>query len=224
MSNNQTIIRLEGVSIFQQDNLVLSEVNLQIAPAEFVYLTGSTGSGKSSLLKTLYGELKLERGLGEVAGYHLDTLKKKDIPYLRRKLGIIFQDFQLLFDRNVAENLFFVLKATGWTNPDEMAARTEEVLNLVGLGSKLHKMPFELSGGEQQRLAIARALINKPALILADEPTGNLDPQTSEDILQLLHSLIHQGTSVLMATHDFRVMDRFPARTIRCQDGKVIEM
>ncbi|GAB1449180.1 MAG: ATP-binding cassette domain-containing protein [Bacteroidia bacterium] len=224
MSNNQTIIRLEGVSIFQQDNLVLSEVNLQIAPAEFVYLTGSTGSGKSSLLKTLYGELKLERGLGEVAGYHLDTLKKKDIPFLRRKLGIIFQDFQLLFDRNVAENLFFVLKATGWTNPDEMAARTEEVLNLVGLGSKLHKMPFELSGGEQQRLAIARALINKPALILADEPTGNLDPQTSEDILQLLHSLIHQGTSVLMATHDFRVMDRFPARTIRCQEGKVIEM
>jgi cell division transport system ATP-binding protein len=223
MSETQPIIKLEEVSVFQQNNLILSEVDLQIYPSEFVYLIGTTGSGKSSLLKTLYGDLKLERGKGYIAGYHLHDLQKKDIPFLRRKLGIVFQDFQLLFDRNVAENLFFVLNATGWTNQDEKATRAEEVLSLVGLSTKLHKMPYELSGGEQQRLSIARALLNKPEVILADEPTGNLDPKTSDDILSLLHQLSSDGNTVLMATHDYRLIEKFPAKVIRCQQGHVIE-
>jgi cell division transport system ATP-binding protein len=222
MTEKQPIIKLEGASIFQQDNLILSDLNLKIYPGEFVYLIGTTGSGKSSLLKTLYGELKLEKGLGEIAGFHLDSLKKSEIPFLRRKLGIVFQDFQLLFDRNVAENLFFVLNATGWKNEDEKISRAEEVLSLVGLSTKLHKMPFELSGGEQQRLAVARALLNKPDVILADEPTGNLDPKTSDDILSLLHQLSASGNTVLMATHDYRLIDKFSAKVIRCEGGKIM--
>jgi cell division transport system ATP-binding protein len=221
MSDIQPIIKLEGANIFQKDNLILSDLNLKIYPGEFVYLIGTTGSGKTSLLKTLYGELKLEKGLGEIAGFHLDSLKKKEIPFLRRKLGIVFQDFQLLFDRNVAENLFFVMNATGWNNEDEKVSRAEEVLSLVGLSTKLHKMPFELSGGEQQRLVVARALLNKPDVILADEPTGNLDPKTSDDILSLLHQLSSAGNTVLMATHDYRLIDKFPAKVIRCEGGKI---
>jgi cell division transport system ATP-binding protein len=219
MNEKEAIIKLEDVSVFQQNNLILSNIDLQIYPSEFVYLIGTTGSGKSSLLKTLYGDLKLEQGKGFIAGYQLHNLQKKEIPFLRRKLGIVFQDFQLLFDRNVAENLFFVLNATGWENQNEKAARAEEVLSLVGLSTKLHKMPYELSGGEQQRLSIARALLNKPEVILADEPTGNLDPKTSDDILNLLHQLSADGNTVLMATHDYRLIEKFPAKVIKCEQG-----
>jgi cell division transport system ATP-binding protein len=201
--------------------LVLSGVNLKIAKSEFAYLIGATGSGKSSLLKTLYGQLKLEKGIGKIAGYDLNSLKKRDIPFLRRKLGIVFQDFQLLFDRDVFSNLEFVLKATGWKNKSEINERIDNVLKGVGLITKKHKMPFELSGGEQQRVSIARALLNTPEIILADEPTGNLDPQTSDDILGLLHDISKMGTAVLMATHDYRLIEKFPGTIYNCNNGKV---
>ncbi|MFY8166027.1 MAG: cell division ATP-binding protein FtsE [Sediminibacterium sp.] len=210
------------MSIFQQDNLVLSDVNFNIHPGEFVYLIGSTGSGKSSLLKILYGELKIEKGNAQIAGFDLKKLKKSQIPLLRRKLGVVFQDFQLLFDRDVYENLNFVLRATAWKNKAEIEHRILEVLEMVNLGTKSHKMPFELSGGEQQRLAIARALLNKPDVILADEPTGNLDPQTSDELLNLLHQISLSGTAILMATHDYRILEKFPAGIMRCEGGKVL--
>jgi cell division transport system ATP-binding protein len=222
MTEQNNIIAYKDVSIFQQDSLVLSEVNFSIQAGEFVYLIGTTGSGKSTLLKSMYGELPIAKGHAQVADYALEALKKTDIPLLRRKLGVVFQDFQLLFDRNVNENLSFVLKATGWKNNTEIENRIHEVLSLVDLATKGHKMPFELSGGEQQRVAIARALLNMPKLILADEPTGNLDPKTSDDILELLHQISKTGTAVLMATHDYRILDKFPAGIMRCESGKVL--
>ncbi len=222
MTKNTKIISLSGVSIFQQDNLVLSDVNLEIFEGDFIYLIGKTGSGKSSLLKVLYGELPFEKGIGMLSNFDLSKLKSAQLPLLRRELGIVFQDFQLLQDRSVCDNLVFVLKATGWKNQIEMDNRINEVLKMVNLSTKLHKLPFELSGGEQQRVAIARALLNKPAVILADEPTGNLDPQTSDDILKLLHQICLNGTAILMATHDYRILAKYPSKIIRCIGGKLV--
>lgn len=202
--------------------MVLQNVDLSMEKGEFVYLVGKTGSGKSTLLKTLYGELPLRAGEGEVVGYDLRQLKKKEVPYLRRELGIVFQDFQLLTDRSVQDNMWFVMKATGWKDKKEMKKRMENVLERVGLGTKGFKMPHELSGGEQQRVVIARSLLNDPALILADEPTGNLDPETTKGIVELLFEISSRGRGVLMASHDFHIMKDFPARTIKCQDSTVV--
>ncbi|MFY9310339.1 MAG: ATP-binding cassette domain-containing protein [Bacteroidia bacterium] len=219
-----TIIHLEKVSIFQKHNMVLNNVSLDIAKGEFVYLIGKTGSGKSSLLKTLYAELSLTQGVASVAGYNLSTIKRKEIPYLRRKLGIVFQDFQLLSDRNINDNLLFVLKATGWKNKNDMQKRIQDVLDKVRLGTKGFKMPHELSGGEQQRISIARALLNDPEVILADEPTGNLDPETSEDIMNLLLEISKTGRAVIIATHDIMMFNKFPSRTIKCENGNVVDV
>ena len=221
---SESIIDLENVRIFQQDSLILRQVNLSLNKGEFVYLIGKTGTGKSSLLKTLYGELAIASGKGVVAGYDLNKLKEPQVPYLRRKLGIVFQDFQLLTDRTVAENLIFVMKATGWKNKKLMEKRLQEVLSKVGLGTKHFKMPHELSGGEQQRVVIARALINEPLVILADEPTGNLDPETSEEIIQLLLAISRSGTAILMATHNYQLIEQHPARLIKVENGKVWEL
>jgi cell division transport system ATP-binding protein len=218
-----TIISLSDVRIFQETNLILYEVNIEINKGEFVYLIGKTGSGKSSFLKTIYGELSLKEGVATVCGFELFKLKRKNIPYLRRKIGIVFQDFQLLTDRSVEENLFFVLKATGWKDKAKIKHRATEVLESVGLGTKAFKMPHELSGGEQQRIAIARALLNNPELILADEPTGNLDPETSEEIMKLLLNISKEGKAVIMATHDYSIMEKFPSRTLKCEAGKLVE-
>lgn len=217
----EATVSLINVNILQYENVVLSDVNLNIDPGEFIYLIGKTGSGKSSLLKTLYGELPLQKGEGKVCGYDLQKLKKKHIPFLRRKVGIVFQDFELLTDRSVLENLKFVLRATGWKDKQKMEQRMTEVLQKVGLETKGYKMPFELSGGEQQRIAIARALLNEPELILADEPTGNLDPTTTAGILQLLFDISKSGKAVLMATHDYASMKKFESRTIVCIDGSL---
>jgi cell division transport system ATP-binding protein len=222
--NKSTVIQLNNASVFQQNTLVLSGVNLEIFESEFIYLIGQTGSGKSTLLKTLYADLALTIGDGRVADFNLHQLKTSQIPYLRRKIGIVFQDFQLLTDRSVYENLYFVLQATDWKNKAEMDSRINEVLEMVGLDTKSFKMPFELSGGEQQRLVIARALLNKPAVILADEPTGNLDPETSNGIMELLHQIAKNGTAVLMATHDYRLINKYPGRIIRCEKGTISEM
>ncbi len=218
-----TIISLNNVSIFQKHNLVLTNVTLNIDKGEFVYLLGKTGSGKSSLLKTLYADLDLKDGAATVAGYDLKTIKRKEIPFLRRKLGIVFQDFQLLTDRTVNDNLLFVLKATGWKGKNEMQKRINDVLDKVHLTTKGFKMPHELSGGEQQRIAIARALLNDPELILADEPTGNLDPETSEGIINILLEISKSGRAVLIATHDIMMFEKFPSRTIKCESGKLTE-
>lgn len=219
----ETILKLDNLSVYQRNVLIISEINLEISRGEFVYLIGKTGAGKSSLLATLYAELPVVEGEAEIVGFNLKTIKTKEIPYLRRKIGIIFQDFQLLIDRSVKENLLFVLKATGWKNKVEMEEQIQKVLDLVGLGTKGFKMPHQLSGGEQQRVVIARALLNNPEIILADEPTGNLDPETSEEILNLLKEISKSGTSVLMSTHDMMTISKFPSRTIRCEAGKVIE-
>lgn len=222
-SSQPAIVSLKGANIFQQKNLLLSNVNIDVFPGEFVYLIGKTGSGKSSFLKVLYGELPLVQGTGEVAGYGLSNLKDKEVPFLRRKLGIVFQDFQLLPDRNARENLVFVLRATGWSEKDKINERVAEVLGKVGLESKGYKMPHELSGGEQQRLAIARALLNDPEVILADEPSGNLDPETSNGIMRLFFDISKNGRAVIMATHNYTLIERFPARVILFDQGKVTE-
>lgn len=219
-----TVVRLHEAKVYQKDALVLNNVNLNIGRGEFVYLIGKTGSGKSSLLKILYGDLPLKEGEGEVSGFNLQKLNRRKIAFLRRKLGIVFQDFQLLTDRTVADNLIFVMKATGWKNEKLIEKRLQEVLNLVGLGTKHFKMPHELSGGEQQRVVIARALLNDPSVILADEPTGNLDPEISDDILKLLFKISNDGNAVLMATHDYRLMEKFPSRTIKVENSHVYEM
>lgn len=218
-----TVIQLQNVDIYQQTHLVLSNVNLRIDKGEFVFLIGQTGSGKSSLLKVIYGDLHIASGEGHAGGYDLKKLSDKDVPYLRRKLGIVFQDFQLLTDRTVEDNMKFVLNATGWKDKNKIAERTRDVLEKVGLRSKLKKMPHELSGGEQQRVVIARALLNDPEMILADEPTGNLDPETSEEIMLLLKEISRSGTAVIMATHDYHIIRTFPSRIIKCENGKVIE-
>lgn len=217
-----TIIELKSVSVYQKKVLILTGVSFEISRGEFVYLIGKTGSGKSSLLKTLYGDLLLTEGEGFVTETNLKEIRKKEIPYLRRKLGIIFQDFQLLSDRTVNENLLFVLKATGWKDKQKMQERIQDVLDKVGLGTKGFKMPNELSGGEQQRVAIARALLNDPDLILADEPTGNLDPETSIGIMKLLFDISKAGRAVLMATHDYNLIQRFPSRILRCEGGNLL--
>lgn len=218
-----SVIHIHKVDVFQQKHLVLSNVNLDIEKGEFVFLIGQTGSGKSSLLKIIYGDLHIGNGNGKVAGFDLKQLTDKYVPYLRRKLGIVFQDFQLLSDRTVEQNLAFVLKATGWTDKNLINERIKDVLEKVGLRSKIKKMPHELSGGEQQRVVIARALLNNPEIILADEPTGNLDPDTSEEIVLLLKQISQSGTAVLMATHDYHIIRTFPSRIIKCESGIVHE-
>lgn len=220
----ELIIEIKNANIYQGDNLVLQDVNLEVNKGEFVYLVGKTGTGKSSLLKTLYGELPLREGQASVVGYNLRDLTWKTVPYLRRNLGVVFQDFQLLTDRNVHENLKFVLRATGWKDDKLMNEKISDVLDKVGLKSKGFKMPFEMSGGEQQRIDIARALLNSPKLILADEPTGNLDPETSDEIMNLLmHIARDYGTSVVMATHDYIVIQKYPARMVKTENGRVID-
>ena len=219
---SQVIVELKNVNIYQSSSLILSDVNISIDKGEFVYLVGKTGTGKSSLLKTMYGDLELREGEGWVAGHNLKGVTWKTVPFLRRNLGVVFQDFQLMTDRNVNENLKFVLKATGWKDVKLMDDKIADVLDKVGLKTKSFKMPFELSGGEQQRVDIARALLNSPKLILADEPTGNLDPETSDEIMQLLFHICNDfNTTVIMATHDYMVINKFKARTIKTEMGKV---
>ena len=220
----ETILELKDAKIYQEETLVLTGINIKIQKGEFVYLIGETGSGKSSLLKTLYAELHLKEGTGTVADFQLQKIKRKNIPFLRRRLGIVFQDFQLMTDRTVEKNLEFVLRATGWKNKKEIKERIDRVLEMVGLHTKGFKMTHQLSGGEQQRVAIARALLNEPDLILADEPTGNLDPETSQRILNLLINISQKGTAILMATHDYSLMDKFHQRTIKCEAGFVKDL
>ena len=219
--SESNIISLTAVSVFQEHNMVLNNITLNINKGEFVYLVGKTGSGKSSLLRTLYADLPLMQGEINVAGFNLKEIKTKEVPFLRRKLGIVFQDFQLLTDRTVNDNLLFVLKASEWKDKAKMQERIQSVLEKVGLATKGFKMPHELSGGEQQRVAIARALLNDPEVILADEPTGNLDPETSEGIIRLLMDISKAGSSVVIATHDFIIFQKFPSRTVTFENGKI---
>jgi cell division transport system ATP-binding protein len=218
------IIELQDCQIWQQDHLVLSNVNLSVRKSEFLYLVGKVGSGKTSLIKTLNAQIPLKEGTGIIAGYNLTKIKNREIPLLRRKLGIVFQDFQLLIDRNVHDNLEFVLKATGWKNKNEIEERIGDVLEKVGLERKGYKMPHQLSGGEQQRVVIGRALLNDPDIILADEPTGNLDPETSEGIVRLLKDISTTGRAVIIATHNYTILKKFPARTVKCEEDKLIEV
>ncbi len=217
------IIEFQNVSIAIKDHLILSEVNFEVEKGELIYLIGKVGSGKTSLIKTLNAEIPLMSGNAKVADFKLEELKKKQVPFLRRKLGIVFQDFQLLIDRSVHENLEFVLKATEWRNKDEINTRIGEVLEKVDLGFKGYKMPHQLSGGEQQRVVIARALLNSPEIILADEPTGNLDPKTSEDIMQILLEISRNGRAVIIATHNYNLLKKFPSRIMKCSEGKLVE-
>ena len=215
-------LRLKDAKIYQKDHLVLSKVSFELQSGDFIYLIGKTGAGKSSLLKTLYGDLLLQEGVGEVVGFDLTCLKEKEIPYLRRGIGVVFQDFQLLSDRTINDNLSFVLSATGWDDKDKINNRVQEVLTQVGMGQKGYKMPHELSGGEQQRVSIARAILNEPELIIADEPTGNLDPETSREIMTLLKGIQEKGKAVFMATHDYSLINDFPSKMIRCAEGTIL--
>ena len=221
---SKTIISLKEAKIYQKDHLVLSQVSFDLCSGDFIYLIGKTGSGKSSLLKTLYGDLILQEGSGEVVGYDLNHLKEKEIPFLRRGIGVVFQDFQLLSDRSVQKNLQFVLKATGWADKTKLESRIHDVLEQVGMQHKSYKMPHELSGGEQQRVAIARALLNEPDLIIADEPTGNLDPETSREIMQVLKGIQKKGKAIFMATHDYSIINDFPSKMIRCESGSITQL
>ncbi len=221
---SEIVVQIEHANIYQSGNLILQDVNLNVQRGEFVYLVGKTGTGKSSLLKTLYGELTLTEGIGNVVGFNLKEMDWKKLPFLRRNLGVVFQDFQLLTDRNVNENLRFVLKATGWQDEQLIQQKIDDVLTKVGLQNKGFKMTFEMSGGEQQRVDIARALLNSPKLILADEPTGSLDPETSDEIMQLLFQIAKEdGTAIVMATHDYIVVNKFPARTLSTEGGRLVE-
>jgi len=221
---SKPVLQLKNVSIYQGESLVLSNVNVEMEKGDFVYLIGKTGTGKSSFMKTLYADLELTEGEGSIVGFDLKTLQEKDIPFLRRKLGVVFQDFKLLNDRTVNGNLEFVLKATGWKNKKEINEKIEDVLNKVGMKTKGFKFPYELSGGEQQRIAIARALLNNPELILADEPTGNLDPQTSIEVMEVLQELNKKGHTILMATHDYALLLKYPSKTLKCDENKVFEV
>jgi len=221
---SESVLSLKNVSIYQSNKVILSNINLEVKHGEFIYIIGKTGSGKSSLIKMLYGDLPLTTGDGHIVEYDLVNLKEKEIPYLRRKIGIVFQDFQLLPDRNVSENMLFVLKATGWTEKEEMQNKIDEVLDKVGMKGFATKMPHQLSGGEQQRVAIARALLNDPEFILADEPTGNLDPQTSVEVLDVLKKINALGKTIIMATHDYALLMKFPSKTLKCEDGSIFEV
>ncbi len=222
MSN--LVLSLKNVNIYQAGKVILSHVNLEIGQGEFLYIIGKTGTGKSSLMRTLYADLPLSEGQGNIVGFDLATLKDDQIPFLRRKLGIVFQDFRLLPDRTVKENMLFVLKATGWTNVQEMQDKIDEVLEKVDLRSVAEKMPHQLSGGEQQRVGIARALLNDPELILADEPTGNLDPQTSVEVMEVLRKINANGKTIIMATHDYALLLKYPSKTLKCEDNQVFEV
>ncbi|MBT8255061.1 MAG: ATP-binding cassette domain-containing protein [Bacteroidia bacterium] len=218
------VLSLKNASIYQRESLILSNVSVSIQKGEFVYLIGKTGSGKSSFMKTLYGDIPLLEGEGHIVGFDLPTLKEKDIPYLRRKLGVVFQDFKLLNDRTVKDNLKFVLTATGWKDKLAMDTRIDEVLDKVGMKTKSFKYPYQLSGGEQQRVAIARALLNDPELIIADEPTGNLDPQTSVEVMEVLQEINKNGNTILMATHDYALILKYPSKTLKCDNNQVFEV
>ena len=220
----ENILMLKDVAVYQGDTMILQDVTLEVKKGEFVYLIGKTGSGKSSFMKTLYADIPLKEGHGRVVGFNLKTLEEKNIPHLRRKLGIVFQDFKLLPDRTINKNLEFVLRATGWEDPEAMANKIEEVLERVGMKTKGFKFPHELSGGEQQRVAIARALLNDPELILADEPTGNLDPQTSVEVMKVMQELNKAGNTILMATHDYALLLKYPAKTLKCEANRVFEV
>ena len=218
------IVSLQNATIQNENQVVLADINFKVIKGDFVFLIGKTGAGKSSLLKVLYGDLPLSNGMGSILGYDLEKLKDRDIPSLRRKLGVVFQDFKLLTDRTVFDNLAFVLKATGWSGKEKIKTRVNEVLSMVKVNSEFHKFPFELSGGEQQRIAIARALLNHPQLIIADEPTGNLDPETSQEIMQLFKELHKGGISIIMATHDYNMIIKFPGKIFQCSDGMLQEV
>ncbi|TRW22971.1 ATP-binding cassette domain-containing protein [Flavobacterium zepuense] len=220
----QPVLSLKNVNVYQDNNAVLNGIDLEVNHGEFLYIIGKTGSGKSSLMKTLYGDLKLREGEGEFVNYNLAKLRERDIPYLRRKIGIVFQDFKLLPDRSVYDNLQFVLRATGWKDKQEMEVKINQVLDKVGMKSAAHKMPHQISGGEQQRIAVARALLNDPEVILADEPTGNLDPQTSVEVMQLLREINQNGKTIIMATHDYALIMKFPAKTLKCDNGTLFEV
>ncbi|MDH7444976.1 cell division ATP-binding protein FtsE [Aquimarina sp. 2201CG14-23] len=218
------VLRLKNASIYQRESLILSDVNVEVSKGDFVYLIGKTGTGKSSFMKTLYGDIPLIEGEGSIVDFDLGTLKENQIPFLRRKLGIVFQDFKLLNDRTVKDNLLFVLKATGWNDQKAMDSKIDDVLDKVGMKTKDFKYPYQLSGGEQQRIAIARALLNDPELILADEPTGNLDPQTSVEVMEVLQDINKNGNTILMATHDYALLLKYPSKTLKCEGNKVFEV
>lgn len=221
---SEAVLSLKNATIYQEDKVILSNINLEVNHGEFLYIIGKTGSGKSSLMKTLYADLPLTEGEGHIVDFDLVTLKEAEIPFLRRKIGIVFQDFKLLPDRTIKDNMLFVLKATGWADRDEMTRKIDEVLDKVGMKEYANKMPHQISGGEQQRVAIARALLNDPELILADEPTGNLDPQTSAEVLEVLRSINGNGKTIIMATHDYALLMKYPSKTLKCEDSKIFEV